>query len=229
MGNAAEDWEEHARKWITWTRTPGLDSYWRYIDDFLKLVPAPGKSTLDLGCGEGRLSRDLTEHGHQVTGIDVSTTLIDAAREAHPEGEYLLADACDLPFEDESFDVVIAYNALMDIDDMAGAVREAARVLTPDGKFVISVVHPANTGRKTEDGAFVVGDTYFEGTYQREEVERDGVPMVFAGYTHPLTRYTDAFEASGLLIEAVREPKAVHSDGSVSPYPWHLWLRVVKG
>ncbi|MFD8499780.1 class I SAM-dependent methyltransferase [Amycolatopsis sp. NPDC059657] len=229
MGNAAADWEEHARKWITWTRAPGLDSYWRYRDDFLRLVPAPGKSTLDLGCGEGRLSRDLAENGHQVTGIDASATLIDSAREAHPDGEYLLADAADLPFEDESFDVVIAYNALMDIDDMAGAVREAARVLTPDGRFVISVVHPANTGAKTEDGAFVVSDTYFEGTYQREDVERDGIPMVFAGYTHPLTRYTDAFEASGLLIEAVREPKAVLRDGSVSPYPWHLWLRLVKG
>lgn len=125
MGNAAADWEEHARKWITWTRAPGLDSYWRYRDDFLQLVPAPGKSTLDLGCGEGRLSRDLTETGHQVTGIDVSATLIDSAREAHPEGEYLLADATDLPFEDESFDIVIAYNALMDWTSTTWLARSA--------------------------------------------------------------------------------------------------------
>ncbi|WP_176969055.1 class I SAM-dependent methyltransferase [Amycolatopsis xylanica] len=229
MGNAADDWEEHARKWIEWARTPDLDSYWRYRDAFFDFLPPPGKSTLDIACGEGRLSRDLAERGHQVTGFDVSPTLIEAAREAHPGGEYLVADAGDLPFEDGSFDLVVAYCALMDIDDMAGAVREATRVLTPEGRLAISVVHPANTGVKTEDGAFVVGDTYFEGTYQREVVERDGVPMVFAGYTHPLTKYTDAFEASGLLIEAVREPKAVHRDGSVSPYPWHLWLRVIKG
>jgi ubiquinone/menaquinone biosynthesis C-methylase UbiE len=41
--------------------------------------------------------------------------LINAARKAHPEGDYLVADAADLPFPDGTFDLVIAYNSLMDV------------------------------------------------------------------------------------------------------------------
>jgi ubiquinone/menaquinone biosynthesis C-methylase UbiE len=81
-----QDWEDQARNWIAWARTPGLDSYWRYRSAFFELIPAPGSSTLDLGCGEGRVVRDLAERGHRVIGIDVSPTLLEAAREAHPDG-----------------------------------------------------------------------------------------------------------------------------------------------
>jgi ubiquinone/menaquinone biosynthesis C-methylase UbiE len=226
-----EDWEEQARNWIIWARTPGLDSYWRYRSEFFELVPAPGKSTLDLGCGEGRVSRDLAQRGHRVTAIDVSPTLLEAARKAHPEGTYLVADAAKLSFPDNSFDVVIAYNFLMDVEDLPGSVREAARVLKPGGKLVISVIHPANTGKRTGEGddlAFSVDRTYFESSHSYEEFERDGVRMVFSSYSHPLSSYTRALEDAGLLIEAVREPLVTRHDGSTHKLPWHLWMRTVK-
>jgi SAM-dependent methyltransferase len=82
------DWEEQARDWVAWARRPDHDSYWRYRDGFFDLVPEPGKATLDLGCGEGRVSRDLAERGHNVTGVDVSPTLIAAAAEADLDGGY---------------------------------------------------------------------------------------------------------------------------------------------
>jgi ubiquinone/menaquinone biosynthesis C-methylase UbiE len=59
-----------------------------------------------------------------VTGADASPTLIDAAREAHPGGDYRTADAASPPFADASFDLVTACNSLMDIDDMPGTARE---------------------------------------------------------------------------------------------------------
>ena len=66
-------WEEHGPAWLAWAREPGHDSYWRFHRDaFLELVPEPGRRTLDLGCGEGRFSRDLQRLGHDVTGLDAS-------------------------------------------------------------------------------------------------------------------------------------------------------------
>ena len=47
-------WEEHAPEFKAWARKPGHDSYWQYHrEQFLELVPPPGRRALDLGCGEG--------------------------------------------------------------------------------------------------------------------------------------------------------------------------------
>src|SRR5262249_19026437 len=74
------NWDDQAHNWIRWARQPGLDSYWRYRPELFEFVPPPGTATLDTGCGEGRLARDLAERGHRVTGIDASPTLVGAAR-----------------------------------------------------------------------------------------------------------------------------------------------------
>jgi SAM-dependent methyltransferase len=178
-----------------------------------------------------KAGRDLAEGGHRVIGIDVSPTLLEAAREAHPDGTYLVADAAKLPFPGNSFDLVVAYNFLMDADDLPGCVREASRVLKPGCKLVLSVLHPANTGKivgEGDDAAFLVDGSYFEGGHNYQEVDRDGVHMVFSGHHHPLGNHTRALEDAGLLIAAVREPIATRVDGSAHKLPWHLWMRTVK-
>src|SRR6059058_1637942 len=117
-------WDEHATAFIAWARKPGHDSYWRFHrDQFLELVPPPGRRTLDLGCGEGRLSRDLKALGHDVVGADASPTMLAAAFEVDPEIETHLSDAAALPFPDGAFDLVIAFMSLQDVQDLAGAVR----------------------------------------------------------------------------------------------------------
>ncbi|MBN9274578.1 MAG: DUF983 domain-containing protein, partial [Mesorhizobium sp.] len=51
-----EVWETHATEWIEWARAAGHDSYWTFHrDQFLQIVPPPGRRTIDIGCGEGRL------------------------------------------------------------------------------------------------------------------------------------------------------------------------------
>ena len=62
-----------------------------------------------------------------------------AATEADPDGEYLVADAAALPFEDASFDLVVSYDALMDAQDMPAAVHESARVLGPGARLCVCV------------------------------------------------------------------------------------------
>src|ERR1700733_13937536 len=54
------DWDREAENWVRWARTPGYDAYWRYRDAFFEqMVPAPGRRTVEIGCGEGRVARDL--------------------------------------------------------------------------------------------------------------------------------------------------------------------------
>jgi ubiquinone/menaquinone biosynthesis C-methylase UbiE len=139
------DWEDQAENWLAWARTPGHDVYWHYRDAFFALVPPAGSATLEVGCGEGRVARDLAAQGHRVTGVDASPTLLAAAAAAHAGGRYLVADAADLPFDDASFDLVVAYSSLMDVQDMPGAVREVARVLKPAGHLCMCVTHPLPT------------------------------------------------------------------------------------
>ena len=63
--------EWQAGDWLAWARTPGHDSYWYFRDAFFEeILPAPGRLTLEVGCGEGRVARDLAAHGHRVVALD---------------------------------------------------------------------------------------------------------------------------------------------------------------
>ena len=148
-------WESEARNWIAWARAPGHDSYWKFHRDaFLPSLPLPPRRVVDVGCGEGRLSRDLQRLGYEVTGVDGSPTLIAAAREADPAGRYELADAAALPLPDACADLVTAFMSFHDIDDLDGALGEVARVLVPGGRLRSAIVHPINSaGRCNSIGA----------------------------------------------------------------------------
>jgi SAM-dependent methyltransferase len=205
------EWEAAAPAFVAWARAPDHDSYWHFHRDvFLELVPPPGRRTLDLGCGEGRLSRDLRRLGHVVTGVDLSPTMVAAAREADPAIEVHLADAADLPFEDGSFDLVVAFMSLQDVDRFEEAIAEAARVLEPNGRFCLAVVHPLNSaGRfagEEADSEFIVEASYLDRSYYADSVVRDGLEITFASEHRPLQDYSEALAAAGLLIERLREP-----------------------
>ena len=225
-------WETEAANWIAWTRKPGHDAYWSYRDAFFELVPPPGRRTLELGCGEGRVCRDLAAHGHRVIGLDSAPTLLAAAREADPDGEYVLADAAAAPFGDGEFDLVVAYNSLMDIDDMPGAVREAARVLEPGGRFCVSVTHPTmDAGRfesRAPDAPFSITGSYFGRRKFEATFARAGLEVTFRGWCYPLEDYARALEDAGFVIEALREPRDPGEDPRHARIPMFLWLRAFK-
>ncbi|MCP3803549.1 class I SAM-dependent methyltransferase [Allokutzneria sp. A3M-2-11 16] len=230
---AAAGWEEQARNWVAWVRKPDFDSYWYYRDGFFDLVGEPGAATLDLGCGEGRVSRDLRARGHRVTGVDVSQTMIDFAAEADPDGDYRVCDARELPFADGAFDIVIAYNTLMDVDDLAGSMAEAARVLAPGGRMCVATTHPLNDAGRFETGPdgrrrFVIEESYFARKRVEDTIERDGMLMTFHGWTNPLSAYTRALETAGLVIEAMREPVFEMKGRRDDLIPYHLWTRAVR-
>jgi len=98
--------------------------------------PAP-RLVLDLGCGAGLLSNDLAARGHRVCGIDTTLENLAVARARDHTGSvtYLRADACALPYDDASFDVVCAMDLLEHVEHPARLIAEVGRVLVPGGLF----------------------------------------------------------------------------------------------
>lgn len=223
----AAAWEEGAPQWIAWAREPGHDSYWTFNRDaFLELVPPPGRRTLDLGCGEGRLSRDLKRLGHDVVGVDRSPTMVAAARAADPTIEVLEADAAALPFADGSFDLVLAFMSLQDVDDLDGALREAARVLEPNGRLCFAIVHPLGSAGLWRDDVFVIDGSYLDESYFRDHVEVRGLELTLTSKHRPLQSYVEALARAGFLIERLREPP--EGEGKWTRVPIFLYGRVLR-
>jgi SAM-dependent methyltransferase len=222
-------WEAHALEFATWARTPGHDSYDRFHRDlFLPFLPPPGKLTLDIGCGEGRVARDLMSLGHRVECVDASETMVGLAREAMPEVAVHLADAAALPFPDGYADLVVMFMAIQDIDDYQGAIREAARVLVPGGRLVIATVHPlASAGAfesEARDSPFIVDASYLDVRRKADAVERGGLTMTFHLEHRSIEAYSRALEASGLVIEALREPRV--PDAAARSARSQRWQRI---
>ncbi len=239
-GMSREHWEKNAGDWAAWATTPGFDSYWSYSPAFFELVPPPRGRTLEVACGEGRVSRDLAARGHHVVAIDSSSTLIRMAREAEPSISCLQADAEALPFPDGVFDLAVFYNSLMDFDDMNAALDEGARVLKRGGALCASITHPLqDAGRFLEKSAS--SPFLIEGSYLDERraidapMERDGRHMHFKGWAYPLESYSRALERNDLRIEALREPAAPNETLAGNPagarwqrIPVFLMWRAVK-
>ena len=228
-------WEAEARNWIAWARTPGHDTYWRFHRDaFLPSLPPPPRRVVDVGCGEGRLPRDLKALGYEVIGLDASPTLIAAAQEADPDGRYEVADAAALPLPDASADLVTTFMTLQDVDDIDAAVREITRVLVPGGRLRSAIVHPINSaGRfptRQHDAVFEIRDSYFEERRSDETFERDGLTMTFSSRHRSLERVARTILDAGLLIDHVAEVADL-ADPPGSPWrrlPLFLHLGAVK-
>lgn len=99
----------------------------------------PGQRLLDIGCGSGQTAIPAAKQGHQVTGIDIAENLIEFARERASYEElkvqFDVGDAEALPYEDNSFDVVISMIGAMFAPRPEKVVNEIARVLRPGGKL----------------------------------------------------------------------------------------------
>ena len=184
-------WLEHVR---------GQGDTWFGVNaaGFCERLPPPGRATLEIGSGEGRFGRELVRRGHRVTGVEPSPTLAALARESF---EVVQADGAALPFPDASFDLVVAFMSLMDVDDVDGAVHEAARVLEPGRRFSAAIVHPVLSAGDGEP--FTIAGSYLESRRYSARLTTTGHEL--ESWHRPLEAYTRAFEDAGLLLESIRE------------------------
>ena len=228
MRSLREIWDEQAAEWVRFVRTPGHDfTNERFnLPRLVDLLPPPGRRALDLGCGEGRVGRALLPRGYRVVGVDASSAMVRFAAESQ---EVVCADAVALPFEDAAFDLVVAFMSLMDMDDPDAAIREAARVLEPGGRFCFCIAHPLMTAgsfaQRTPGEPFVLSGPYFEERRVDLISDRGGIRIDFASLHRPLDAWARALAAAGLAIEALREhplPREVWKDESAE-----RWARIL--
>ena len=211
-GGLRAAWDANADRWVRWARAPGHDSYWQFHGRrFFELVPPPRRLTVDVGCGEGRVGRDLARRGHRVVAVDGSPAMARAARTSDRPLPVTVADAAALPLRDRAADLVIAFMSLQDVDDLVGAVGEAARVLEPGGRLCLAIVHPLNSAgtfegdRGDATAPFVVRGSYLADFGYVDDIERDGFEMTFHSAHRPLEAYARALEAAGFVVDALRE------------------------
>jgi SAM-dependent methyltransferase len=207
--NEAE-WEANAQWWQR-EFTAGADP--EYTEQILPLMArhlAGASRVLDIGCGEGQVARRVAETGAAVVGVDPAWSQVREARRRGGGPSYARARAEALPCRDASFDAVLVCAALEHVDEYATAIGEVARVLEPDGRFVLVLCHPLlqAPGSGWVDDR-ILGEQYWRvGSYLRPDRRFDEVaPGVHLLFHHrPLSAYVHAMGTAGLVVTDMEEP-----------------------
>ena len=113
----------HSPMWITKQHARWNHNI-HYHDLLIEVVPAAGR-VLDVGCGEGMLTREVAARARSVLGVDLDATSIELARATTSDNniDYLCADVMRYPFEVESFDAVVSVATLHHLGTEAGLLR----------------------------------------------------------------------------------------------------------
>lgn len=217
--NPIEMWRQSAGAWIADQGEEGDASRRIILDPALERFRSTleGKRVLDLGCGEGRYARKMNAAGALVTGVDPVPEFIERARHLDPAGDYRVCHAEDLPLEANSFDVVLSYLTLMDVEDYAKAGREMVRVLAPGGRILLVLI--SNLASCSEgwikdaegNRLFRPVDRYMEEFSMN--LEWRGIRIV--NYHRPLSAILKVFFSQGCVLTDFIEPLPP------ADHPWH--------
>jgi SAM-dependent methyltransferase len=205
-------WEAVA-SWWQQGFTDGADP--EYEEQILPLIAAGllgSTRVLDVGCGEGQVSRLAAQIPgvELVVGVDPTWAQVVVGVDKAGGVNVAQGTAASLPFPDGSFDAAVACLVFEHIEDVDAAIGEVGRILRPGGRFLFLLNHPL----LQTPGSGWIDDTILKEQYWRigpylveddslEEVEKG----VWIPFIHrPLSRYVNALVDAGLYVTRMEEP-----------------------
>lgn len=240
-------YNSHAKKWV---RSEAVS-----LSDFTGRAPLlklcadlTSKKVLDMGCGEGYVSRRLlSSNPVSIIGVDISSEMVENARSQNddPRLKFQVGDATSLEFSNGSFDLVVAvfvYN-YVSTSEMICSMREVRRVLSEGGRFIFTVPHPFMPFAAQQSGTFhfdFSGYDYF--TARDKKVDgvikrRDGVSLPVQMSHRTIADYFFALERAGFktlpyIDELTATDDLVQFDpdffGPVHNKPLHMLFSITK-
>lgn len=185
----------------------------------LKLLKPKAEKTsiLDLGCGQGILSR-IVAKDFCYTGLDISPSLIEEAKKLskHKNHRFIVCDSTKkIPVDEASFDYVCLILSIQNMKDQKGAIKNAARALKEEGKLIIVMNHPCfriprqsswiiDESKKLQSRQIDCYMTALEIPLQTHPSQK-GHSEVLLSYHYPLSSYANWFYEEGLVIENMTE------------------------
>ena len=143
-GTKFSDAEIGTREFFERVEAHRYEKEW-HIPAAAEFANARGLKVLEIGCGLGTDGAQFAKAGADYTGVDLTDAAIELARKRFElfglKGDFQVADAENLGFPDESFDVVYSHGVLHHTPDIEAAVQEIYRVLKPGGRAIVMLYH----------------------------------------------------------------------------------------
>lgn len=214
-----------SKSW-NWEMVDSDDTYWNspapevyYLNENWKSKNF--KSILDVGCGLGRNALFLAKNGFDVSGFDLSEVSVkETLKKANEQniklGKFVVADMLEFPFEDNSFDALLAMNVIShtDLEGFKKILSEIKRVLKPSGEAYFTIGSKESFWFKNPKCTYVDENTRI----RIEDGPENGIP-------HFYIDDEDCFKLFGdfgiVKIQNVRE---LTQYGNFSPH-YHIWLK----
>lgn len=210
--------------------------------------PKPEEAILDIACGQGFFSRALAEAGAKVTGSDISPELVGLARKNVPKAAFHVAPAEHLVFaSDGYFSKAVIVLALQNIKGIELAMREAARMLCPQGKLFLVLNHPAFRIPQNSDWGF---DEAKKVQFRRVDkyLSEIALPILMnpgkkesektVSFHRPLQMYFKELRKAGFAVTRLEEwishkksekgPRRDAEDAARKEFPMFLFLETTK-
>ncbi|GAB3045586.1 class I SAM-dependent methyltransferase [Virgibacillus ainsalahensis] len=141
---AEEQWDNRAVSWNERSRNMWDNGSRKDIIPFVQKHMKTGCEVLDIGCGDGYGTYKLHEAGYHASGMDLSSEMIALANERTVKEpiQFTQGDVSDLPYEDNSFDGIMAINVLEWTASPAEALKELKRVVNDNGFICVGILGP---------------------------------------------------------------------------------------